>query len=52
MMRAHEVRAVKCDDLVKRIKGRDGGPKDWETFIEAAKTIAQTDRQLTGDDHR
>ncbi|XP_035845188.1 uncharacterized protein LOC118491476 [Helianthus annuus] len=51
MMRAHFMRAVKCDDLVKRIKGRDGGPKDWETFIEAAKTIAQTDRQLTGDDH-
>ncbi|XP_022013761.1 uncharacterized protein LOC110913223 [Helianthus annuus] len=43
MMRAHFMRAVKCDDLVKRIKGRDGGPKDWETFIEAAKTIAQTD---------
>ncbi|XP_022028469.1 uncharacterized protein LOC110929617 [Helianthus annuus] len=52
MMRAHFMRAVKCDDLVKRIKGRDGGPKDWETFIEAAKTIAQTDRQLTGDDHQ
>ncbi|XP_035838438.1 uncharacterized protein LOC118486256 [Helianthus annuus] len=52
MMRAHFMRAVKCDDLIKRVKGRDGGPKDWETFIEAAKTIAQTDKQLTGDDHR
>ncbi|XP_022004349.1 uncharacterized protein LOC110901896 [Helianthus annuus] len=52
MMHVHFMRAVKCDDLIKRVKGRDGGPKDWETFIEAAKTIAQTDKQLTGDDHR
>ncbi|XP_021990855.1 uncharacterized protein LOC110887584 [Helianthus annuus] len=52
MMRAHFMRAVKCDDLIKRVKGRDGGPKDWETFIEAAKTIVQTDKQLTGDDPR
>ncbi|MFS7999627.1 putative retrotransposon gag domain-containing protein [Helianthus anomalus] len=52
MMRAHFMRVVKCDDLIKRLKGRDGGPKDWETFIEAAKTIARTDKQLTGDDNR
>ncbi|XP_022041647.1 uncharacterized protein LOC110944244 [Helianthus annuus] len=52
MMRAHFMRAVKCDDLIKRLKGRDGGPKDWESFIEAAKTIAQTDKQLIGDDNR
>ncbi|XP_022041366.1 uncharacterized protein LOC110943944 [Helianthus annuus] len=52
MMCAHFMRAVKCDDLIKRLKGRDGGPKDWETFIEATKTIAQTDKQLTGDDNR
>ncbi|XP_021975264.1 uncharacterized protein LOC110870387 [Helianthus annuus] len=52
MMRAHFMRAVKCDDLIKRLKGRDRGPKDWETFIEAAKTITRTEKQLTGDDYR
>ncbi|KAJ0556106.1 hypothetical protein HanIR_Chr07g0309921 [Helianthus annuus] len=52
MMRAYFMRAVKWDDLIKRVKGRDGGPKDWDTFIEAAKTIARTDKQLTGDDSR
>ncbi|XP_022003908.1 uncharacterized protein LOC110901385 [Helianthus annuus] len=50
MMHAHFMRAVKCDDLIKRVKGRNGGPKDWDTFIEAAKTIARTDKQLTSDD--
>ncbi|XP_022014888.1 uncharacterized protein LOC110914401 [Helianthus annuus] len=46
MARNHFIRAVKDEEMVMTISGKEGLPKKWEDVMAAVKTYAQTQRSL------
>ncbi|XP_022027855.1 uncharacterized protein LOC110929063 [Helianthus annuus] len=46
MARNHFIKAVRDEQMVMTISGKDGRPKKWEDVMTAVKTYAQTQRSL------
>ncbi|XP_022030492.1 uncharacterized protein LOC110931404 [Helianthus annuus] len=46
MDRNHFIRAVKYDEMVMTISGKEGLPEKWDGVMAAVKTYAQTQRSL------